>query len=173
MKNPEKKKSFRQTREEFQRRKKLAEKKQKEEERKQKYLERKEAIEQYKAKKNEKYKVLSKKTKKGQPLLAGRIDLLLEKIKATTDSWNKNKVVQKYSIYNLYCTTKTEIVKGDDDAVAMREEFVWLFLSKRIFFSNQPQMTTHRPQSKTQLIAGLCGLCGLHRAPPFLLSLAL
>ena len=111
MKNPEKKKSFRQTREEFQRRKKLAEKKQKEEERKQKYLERKEAIEQYKAKKNEKYKVLSKKTKKGQPLLAGRIDLLLEKIKATTDSWNKNKVVQKYSIYNLYCTTKTEIVK--------------------------------------------------------------
>lgn len=79
------KKSFRQTKEDFERRKKQAEKKQKEEERKQKFLERKEAMEQYKAKKNERYKVLSKKTKKGQPLMSGRIEMLLEKIKATSD----------------------------------------------------------------------------------------
>ena len=60
-------------------------KKQKEEDRKQKFLERKEALQQYKAKKNERYKVLSKKTSKGQPLMSGRIEMLLEKIKATSE----------------------------------------------------------------------------------------
>ena len=82
---PIKKKSFRQTKEDFERRKKQAEKKQKEEERKQKFMERKEALQQYKSKKSERYKVLSKKTSKGQPLMSGRIEMLLEKIKATSD----------------------------------------------------------------------------------------
>ena len=51
---------------------------------KQKYVERQEAIKEYKTKKAERYKILSKKTSKGQPLMAGRMEMLLEKIKATS-----------------------------------------------------------------------------------------
>jgi len=40
----------------------------------------KEALEAYKKKKMEKFKVLSKKTRRGQPVMAGRMQLLLEKI---------------------------------------------------------------------------------------------
>merc|ERR1712141_35082 len=79
-----KKKSFKQAREDFEKRKKAAEKKQKNEERKQKYQERQEAISAYKSKKADRYKILSKKTSKGQPLMAGRMEMLLEKIKETT-----------------------------------------------------------------------------------------
>ena len=79
-----KKKSFKQAREDFEKRKKTAEKKQKNEERKQKYQERQEAIQAYKSKKADRYKILSKKTSKGQPLMAGRMEMLLEKIKETT-----------------------------------------------------------------------------------------
>ena len=78
-----KKKSYSQTKQEFERRKKQAENRQKEEDRKQKFIKRKEALEQYKAKKSEKFKVLSRKTSKGQPLMSGRIEMLLEKIKAS------------------------------------------------------------------------------------------
>ena len=81
--NPKKKKSYAQTKQEFERRKKQAENRQKEEDRKQKFIKRKEAMEQYKAKKNERFKVLSRKTSKGQPLMSGRIEMLLEKIKAS------------------------------------------------------------------------------------------
>ena len=81
--SPKKRKSYAQTKQEFERRKKQAENRQKEEDRKQKFIKRKEAMEQYKAKKNERFKVLSRKTTKGQPLMSGRIEMLLEKIKAS------------------------------------------------------------------------------------------
>ncbi|XP_011498395.1 PREDICTED: thyroid transcription factor 1-associated protein 26 homolog [Ceratosolen solmsi marchali] len=42
--------------------------------------EREEALKQYKQKRMNTYKQLSKKTKKGQPVMSGRIELLLEKI---------------------------------------------------------------------------------------------
>ncbi|XP_072758711.1 uncharacterized protein [Anoplolepis gracilipes] len=42
--------------------------------------EREEALRKYKEKKLHNYKVLSKKTKKGQPVMSGRIEMLLEKI---------------------------------------------------------------------------------------------
>ena len=84
MSGKQKKKSFRQAKEEFEKRKKNAEKKEKAEQRKQKYVERQEAIKEYKTKKAERYKILSKKTSKGQPLMAGRMEMLLEKIKATS-----------------------------------------------------------------------------------------
>ena len=80
-----KKKSFAQTKQEFERRKKQAEKRQKEEDRKEKFLKRKEALQNYKEQKSKKFKVLSRKTSKGQPLMSGRMEMLLEKIKATTD----------------------------------------------------------------------------------------
>lgn len=40
----------------------------------------KEALNKYKQKKTEKYKKLSKKTKKGQPVMKYRLEMLLEKI---------------------------------------------------------------------------------------------
>jgi hypothetical protein len=42
--------------------------------------EREEALKKYKEKKTRNSKILSMKTKKGQPLMKGRIELLLEKI---------------------------------------------------------------------------------------------
>lgn len=42
--------------------------------------EREEALRKYKEKKLHNFKVLSKKTKKGQPVMRGRIEMLLEKI---------------------------------------------------------------------------------------------
>ncbi|CAL1683256.1 unnamed protein product [Lasius platythorax] len=42
--------------------------------------EREEALRKYKEKKLHNYKMLSKKTKKGQPVMKGRIEMLLEKI---------------------------------------------------------------------------------------------
>ena len=60
--------------------KKVTAKKLKEEDQAKKEAERKEAIKNYKAKKCAKLKVLSAKTRKGQPVMAGRIELLLEKI---------------------------------------------------------------------------------------------
>lgn len=83
-KDTSKKKSFSQAKQDFQRRKKQAEKKQKADERKQKFLEKQEAMKNYKSKKAEKFKILSKKNSKGQPLMAGRMEMLLEKIKATS-----------------------------------------------------------------------------------------
>ena len=80
----QKKKSFRQAKDEFERRKNVAEKKQKADVRKQKFLEKQEAIKAYKSKKAEKFKVLSRKNSKGQPIMAGRMELLLEKIKASS-----------------------------------------------------------------------------------------
>ena len=75
--------SFRQAKEDFERRKKIAEKRQKEDDRKRKFQEKQVAVETYKSKKAERYKVLSKKTSKGQPMMAGRIEMLLDKIKAS------------------------------------------------------------------------------------------
>ncbi|CAK1590986.1 unnamed protein product [Parnassius mnemosyne] len=43
-------------------------------------LEKAQKIEEYKKKKQERFKKLSKKTKKGQPVMTGRLELLLEKI---------------------------------------------------------------------------------------------
>lgn len=42
--------------------------------------EREEALRKYKEKKLRNFKLLSKKTKKGQPVMKGRIEMLLEKI---------------------------------------------------------------------------------------------
>lgn len=39
-------------------------------------------LDEYKKKKNERFKKLSKKTKKGQPMMTGRLELLLEKIQS-------------------------------------------------------------------------------------------
>merc|ERR1712001_172609 len=76
------KKNFRKTKEDFERRKKQAENKQKAEDRKKRFQEQKEAKQIYKSKKAERFKILSKKTSRGQPLMSGRIEMLLEKIKA-------------------------------------------------------------------------------------------
>ena len=81
-KNDNEKKNFRKTKEDFQRRKKQAENKQKAEDRKKRFQEQKEAKQIYKSKKAERFKILSKKTSRGQPLMSGRIEMLLEKIKA-------------------------------------------------------------------------------------------
>ena len=94
-----KKKSYSQTKQEFERRKKQAENRQKEEDRKQKFIKRKEALEQYKAKKSEKFKVLSRKTSKGQPLMSGRIEMLLEKNRTqeiVIASWYKRQQHQSW-----------------------------------------------------------------------------
>ncbi|XP_050356385.1 thyroid transcription factor 1-associated protein 26 [Nymphalis io] len=40
-------------------------------------------LQEYKKKKNERFKKLSKKTKKGQPVMTGRLELLLEKIQSS------------------------------------------------------------------------------------------
>ena len=69
---------------EFKLRQKQAEKKQKEEEKKRRFLERAEALKAYKEKKAERFKTLSKKTRRGQPVMAGRMEMLLEKIKQTS-----------------------------------------------------------------------------------------
>ena len=54
------------------------------EQKKQEYLKRQgeknEAIKKYKEKKAERFKILNAKTKRGQPKMAGRIELLLAKI---------------------------------------------------------------------------------------------
>lgn len=42
--------------------------------------ERRKALKKYKEKKMQAFKVLSKKNKKGQPVMKGRIEMLLEKI---------------------------------------------------------------------------------------------
>ncbi|PSN47401.1 hypothetical protein C0J52_11162 [Blattella germanica] len=44
------------------------------------------AIAKYKARKTEIYKKLSKKTKKGQPVMKGRLELLLEKLEKSIQS---------------------------------------------------------------------------------------
>ncbi|CAH2097560.1 unnamed protein product [Euphydryas editha] len=45
--------------------------------------ERMQKLQEYKKKKNERFKKLSKKTKKGQPVMTGRLELLLEKIQGS------------------------------------------------------------------------------------------
>ncbi len=74
--------SYKQAKQDFERRQKSAESAQKRDDKKQRHLEKQAAIQAYREKKAERFKVLSKKTRKGQPLMAGRIELLLEKIKA-------------------------------------------------------------------------------------------
>merc|ERR1712083_1122138 len=61
------KKNFRKTKEDFERRRKQAENRQKAEDRKKHFQERKEAKQLYKSKKAERFKILSKKTSRGQP----------------------------------------------------------------------------------------------------------
>jgi hypothetical protein len=46
--------------------------------------EQQEALSEYKRKKMQVYKQLSKKTRKGQPVMRGRLELLLEKIQQST-----------------------------------------------------------------------------------------
>jgi hypothetical protein len=75
------KKSFKKTKEDFEKRKKQAERKQRVEEKQKRFKEKQEAIKLYKQEKNRKYKILSKKNKHGQPSMAGRMQLLYEKIK--------------------------------------------------------------------------------------------
>ena len=76
------KKNFSKTKEDFERRKKQAQNRQKADDRKKHFQERNEAKQVYKSKKAERFKILSKKTSRGQPLMAGRIEMLLEKIKS-------------------------------------------------------------------------------------------
>lgn len=64
-------------------------KKQKREEKLKKKKEIQEALERYKQRKAEVYKKLSKKTKKGQPLMKERLELMLEKVKKCVGSWLK------------------------------------------------------------------------------------
>ena len=66
---------------EFKLRQKEAEKKVKMEEKKRKYLERSAALKAYKEKKAQRFKTLSQKNRKGQPIMAGRLEMLLQKIK--------------------------------------------------------------------------------------------
>nr|XP_049701938.1 thyroid transcription factor 1-associated protein 26 homolog [Helicoverpa armigera] len=56
------------------------EKLQKQQEKQKIQEEKKQKLDEYKKKKNERFKKLSKKTKKGQPVMTGRLELLLEKI---------------------------------------------------------------------------------------------
>ncbi|XP_015121298.1 thyroid transcription factor 1-associated protein 26 homolog [Diachasma alloeum] len=67
---------------EFQR--KQEEKKQKEAEMLRVKAEREEALQKYKQKRMENYKKLSKKTRRGQPVMKDRLEMLLEKIQQTT-----------------------------------------------------------------------------------------
>ena len=76
--------SFKRTKEAFEKRQKQAEKKQKQDEKQARFRERQDAIKEYKQKKAERYKILSRKNKYGQPSMAGRMELLLEKIKKST-----------------------------------------------------------------------------------------
>ena len=46
--------------------------------------EKEEALKKYREKKTEHFKKLSQKTKKGQPLMKGRLEILLEKIQKNT-----------------------------------------------------------------------------------------
>lgn len=59
---------------------KLEEKKTKVEDANRRREEREEALRKYKEKKMRNFKMLSKKTKKGQPVMKSRIEMLLEKI---------------------------------------------------------------------------------------------
>lgn len=61
----------------------LSEKLKKKEEIKRKQLEKEEALKKYKEKRAETYKKLCKKTKKGQPVMKDRMELLLQKIQST------------------------------------------------------------------------------------------
>lgn len=80
----DKKPSFKVTKLEFERRKKKAEKMEKAAEKKRQHEERVEALKTYKTKKEEKFKVLSRKTKRGQPVMAARMEMLLEKIQQSS-----------------------------------------------------------------------------------------
>ncbi|TRY73812.1 hypothetical protein TCAL_02572 [Tigriopus californicus] len=77
--------SIKQAKQEFEARQQKAEKRQKAEEKKKRQMERVEALKQYRQKKAEKFKILSQKTRKGQPVMAGRLELLLEKIQAQSN----------------------------------------------------------------------------------------
>ncbi|XP_011299699.1 thyroid transcription factor 1-associated protein 26 homolog [Fopius arisanus] len=82
-KQPKKKRNaFHSAKLEFQR--KLDEKKQRKEEIMRAKAEREEALQKYKQKRMENYKKLSKKTRKGQPVMKDRLEMLLEKIQQTT-----------------------------------------------------------------------------------------
>ena len=76
--------TFKKTKEDFEKRKKQAEIKQKREEKEKRYKEKQEAIKLYKQEKARKYKILSNKNKHGQPSMAGRMQLLYEKIKQSS-----------------------------------------------------------------------------------------
>lgn len=71
-------KPFRKAHQEFQRIKE--EKEKKKEQLLKKKMEKEEALQKYKQKKVEKFKKLNKKTKKGQPIMKDRMEMLLEKI---------------------------------------------------------------------------------------------
>ena len=82
--NNSRSKSFKETKLDFERRKKKAEKMEKAAERKRQFEERKQALIDYKKRKLEKIKILSKKTKKGQPNMGARMEMLLHKIKESS-----------------------------------------------------------------------------------------
>ena len=83
-KNATTKPSYKKTKEEFEKRQRQAERKQKQEEKQKRFKERQEAIKLYKEQKAERYKLLSRKTKYGQPSMAGRMQLLFERIKKSS-----------------------------------------------------------------------------------------
>ncbi|XP_040573615.1 uncharacterized protein [Lepeophtheirus salmonis] len=80
------KNNFKKVKEDFKKRKLIAEKKVREDEKKMRFLEKQKAKEAYQKKKAEKFKILSQRTRKGQPLMKGRLQLLYEKIKENSSN---------------------------------------------------------------------------------------
>ncbi|XP_042868429.1 thyroid transcription factor 1-associated protein 26 homolog [Penaeus japonicus] len=80
LEKPKKKKLYSWQRAKLEYKKKIAEKEQKREDTKKRKEEMEIARKKYKEKKLHRYKKLSKKNKKGQPLMSGRIELILEKL---------------------------------------------------------------------------------------------
>ena len=76
--------SFKMTKEEFKNRQIQAEKKRMQEEKQNRFKEKQNAIKLYKLEKKRKFKILCKKNKFGQPSMAGRMQLLYEKIQKST-----------------------------------------------------------------------------------------
>ena len=90
---PKKSSAFRKAKQEYLRKK--DEKRKEKEEALLVKSERKEALEKYKEKKMQTYKKLSKKTKKGQPVMKDRMEMLLEKIQQQVSNWNVSQVMRQ------------------------------------------------------------------------------
>ena len=61
--------------------------------------EKEEALKKYKEKRMQTYKKLSRKTKKGQPVMKDRLEMLLEKIQQQVSRWYYGKI--SYNFKNI------------------------------------------------------------------------